>query len=366
MAIYFTEGFAPVLTDGLAEGLMTQLATDILASANANWELAFPNAGVDDAANLALIKNVFTLKKTLGTGTTRDVYLEFHKPEYVQEPNVDGTLLENTVNENYFYMEVVYGYGTYTDPVEIDADNDAPGTWETDKGCVRSRFSWFKSDTLSNIKSWLPVQYYLSVSDERIVVVLAGDASANKDDRLISFGYFGETKPFDVNFGADISNFAITTGSDKPPSEYLLEEEKTRYSDKTGTGVTDINMLQTYTGFPMQAHYPAFTTPDELLDKKLEGPSQYTKKYHMSPVYVFHGFDGYRGQLEGVIATDRSTVVNLDDLIHKYNATTGSEVNPDTQDTYKTFLVSAPYSMLNNATNVLYGLAVLKDTEAIV
>jgi hypothetical protein len=82
----------------------------------------------------------------------------------------------------------------------------------------------------------------------------------------------------------------------------------------------------------------------------------------MSPVYVFHGFDGYRGELDGVIATDRSTVVNLDDLIHKYNAATGAETSPDTQDVFKTFLVSAPYSMLNNSTNVLYGIAVLKSS----
>lgn len=361
MAVYFKEGFAPVIGDATADGLLMKLAKDITASLNTKWALHFP-VDEDD------IKNVFVLKHTLGTSpNTRDVYLEFYKPTKVQAPNPGKTTLVDSADANYFYLEVTYGYGTYTAPTVLaNGEYENPGTWETDKNSVRSRFSWFKASTESNIKRWLPVQYWISLTDSRLVMILAGDASANKLDRLVSLGYFGETKSFVGSNERATANFAVTTGSDLDPGDYLLLEEMTRYSDKTGTGVTDINMLETYTGFPMQAHYPAFTTPDELLDKKLEGPSQYTQKYHMSPVYVFHGFDGYRGQLDGVIATDRSTVVNLDDLIHNYNATTNSEANPDTKDTYKTFLVNAPFSLLNNSTNVLYGLAVLKDSAPIV
>lgn len=364
MAVYFKEGFAPVVGDLTTSGLVKQLALDILASTNAKWSLHFPETSAE-------IKNVFTLKHTLTTGgvtpTTKDVLVEFYMPKFIQQPDAGKLNLVDTADPNYYYLEVVYGTGTYTDPVVSNDQNYLdPGVWEVDKASLRSRFSWFKSDTESTIKSWLPVQYWISLTDTRLSLILAGDASANKNDRLISFGYFGEVKPFEGSLGSPLANFAVTTGSDVPPGEYLLLEEMTRYSDKTGTGVTDINMLQTYTGFPMQSHYPAFTTPDELIDKKLEGPSQYTGKYHMSPVYVFHGFDGYRGQLDGIIATDRSTVVNLDDLIHKYNSETGSEVSPDTEDTYKTFMVNAPFSLLNNATNVLYGLAMLKATAPIV
>jgi hypothetical protein len=307
------------------------------------------------------------MKHTLGTDPNdKDVYLEFYRPKFIEAPNPGKTALVVSADPNYFYMEVVYGTGTYTAPTEKDVDDvfTEPGSWETDKGSIRSRFSWFKNDTEANIKSWLPVQYWMSINDKRIAIILAGDASANKNDRLISFGYFGETKTFTGSTERATANFAVTVGSDMAPGEYLLNEEMERYSDRTGTGVTDINMLQTFTGFPMQAHYPAFTTPDELIDKKLEGPSQYTGKYHMSPVYVFHGFDGYRGQLDGIIATDRSTVVNLDDLIHRYNAESGAEVDPDTEDIYKTFLISSPFSLLNNSTNVLYGIAMIKSTGA--
>jgi hypothetical protein len=83
----------------------------------------------------------------------------------------------------------------------------------------------------------------------------------------------------------------------------------------------------------------------------------------MSPIYIFHAYDGYRGELMNIIATDKSSVSNKDEMIHKYNAATGTEDNPDTQDTYKVFLVTAPFCFLNNSTNVLNALAILKDTQ---
>lgn len=359
--VFFKEGFAPVVLDldGLLDGLLMSLAKDVIASGIQNWALHYPTNASD-------IKNLFVLKHSLVEGAlTRTVYIEFYRPIFVEGLAADKATVVAGTDPNYYYMDVRYGTG-YTSPIDTDKDTDGnfttPGTWAEDQGSVRSRFSWFRTDTESNVKKWLPVQYWMSLTEKRLIVVLAGDASANKLDRLLSFGYFGEIKPFLNDKGSDIANFAVSVGSDIPPDEVLTIEERNRFSDKTGTGVTDISMLRTYTGFPFQSHMAAFTTPDEFADKKLEGPSAYTGKYHMSPVYVFHGFDGYRGQLDGVIATDRSTVVNLDDLIHKFNATTNTEVDPDTQDIYKTFLINSPYSLLNNATNVIYGLAVLKES----
>jgi len=362
MAVYFNEGFAPVRNYGAENGLLRKIAMEIQTADNDKWTIHFPVV-VD------VIKNLLVLKYTLGTGEdTRDVYVEFFQPVNVQNLAVDGaSLMEDADRPNYYYMECVYGTGDYTSPLETDKDVDGnytkPVTWQEDKASVRSRFSWFRNDTLTNIKKWLPVQFFVSLTDERLSIVLVGDASANKLDRLISFAYFGQIKPFKNSKERVTSNFGMTVSSDMAPGDYLTLEERNRYSDKTGTGVTDICMLETYTGFPMPAHMPAFTTPDEFVDKQLEGPSSYTDKYHMSPVYIFHGFDGYRGELYGIVATDRSTVVNKDDLIHLYNATTLSEDLPDTKDIFKVFLVNAPYSMLNNGTNVMYGLAILKSTE---
>lgn len=363
MAVYFNEGFAPVCSYDTVAGLLRKMALEVQEAANDNWTIHFPT-DVNTIKNLLVLR--YQLKEESPATGTKDVYIEFYQPVQVQGLSVDQSTIEDDPDrKNYYYCEVVYGTGTYSEPTTKDADGNYTerGEWEEDKGSVRSRFSWFKATTESTIKKWLPIQFWVSITDDVLQLVLAGDASANKLDRIISFGYFGKIKPFKNSKERWSSNFGISVGSDVPPGEYLTLEERTRYSDKTGTGVTDINMLETYTGFPMQAHMAAFTTPDEFVDKKLEGPSNYTDKYHMSPVYVFHGFDGYRGELQGVVATDRSTVVNKDDLIHKYNGTTGQEDNPDTQDIYKVFLVNAPYSLLTNATNVMYGLAILKKTE---
>ena len=357
----FKEGYAPVVTQVSTgdDGILTKIAKEIVAIANVKWTLKFP-VDPDDITNCFTLEHIIDGKK---------VNLQFFRPLHTQTAP-SGSLITST-QDNFYYIDVTYGVDTIASPYvqpsapDVDGNFDVPGHWGTDLGSVRSRFSWFKTESLATVKSWLPVQYWISLTNERLAIVLAGDQSADKEDRILSFGYFGEADVFADNQGALSSNFGVTVGSDMDPGDLLTTAEKTQYGDRTGSGVTDISMLKTFSGYPMQAHQAAFTSPDEFTDKKLEGPSQYTGKYHMSPVYIFHGFDGYRGKLNGVIATDRSTVVNLDDLIHNYNLASGSEVAPDTKDTYKTFLVNSPYCILNNATNVLYGIAMLKSSDAI-
>jgi hypothetical protein len=366
MAVQFTDSFATVVSyvedTEINNGLLRKLAQEIGTFANPNWTLSFPT-------DPSTIQNLMVLKYTLkepspGVGT-KDIFVEFYQPVMVQKLSTDETSRVDDVKINYHYMHVVYGYGTYTPPTTVDADGNftEPGTWELDHASTPARWAWYKADTDSNIKRWVTVSYWISITDDTLQIVLAGDPSGSKTDRIISFGYFGKGKPFKDSKELWSSNFGITVGSDVPPVEYLTIEERYRYNDNTGTGVTDVNMLKTYTGFPMQAHVAAFTTPDEFTEKKLEGPSNYTDKYHMSPVYTFHAYDGYRGELLNVIATDRSSVANKDEMIHKYNLATGTEDNPDTQDIFKVFLFNCPYSILNNSTNILYALAILKQTE---
>ena len=359
--VYFNEGFAPVQNYDQVNGLLRRIAAEIQLAASPNWAVHFPATSAEITNHLVL---KYQLKDEAGV-QSKDVFIELHQPPSVERLTTNGQAVENVPNRpNYYYMDVVFGTGIYAAPTQVDANGFFinSGVFEEDKASVRARWAWFRNETDSVVKKWLPIQFWVSITDEALQVVLAGDLSANKLDRIMSYGYFGKLKPFKNSKERWDANFGVTVGSDTPPGDYLTLEEKERYSDKTGTSVNDITMLATYTGFPLQAHMIAFATPDEFIDKKIEGPSNYTGKYHMSPVYVYHGFDGYRGELQGVVATDRSTVVNKDDLIHKYNKTTGQEVNPDTQDIYKVFLVNAPYSFFTNSTNVLYGLAILKET----
>jgi Bacterial surface proteins containing Ig-like domains len=301
-----------------------------------NWTLVYP-------ANLALVDRLFTIKTKIGLGVGEDIFIEFYRPAKV------GI----TTKDNNFYLEVRFGKN-YTVP----AEDNTPGTFELYSGSIPSRFSWFKTSTVSNIQAWLPVQYWLSVTDKNISMILAGDPSANFDDRLVSFGYVGQLKSFD-NSVIDLNgNFGVTFSSDVAPYDYLTNDQLNTYSDMTGTGISDFCMLQTSTGFPFQSHFASFTTPDEFVNKKFEGPSNYTKKYHMSPVYIIHGYDGYRGELEGVVASDRSSIVEFDEMVHK-------DFDNNLKNTYKVFMVNAPYSIFNNSTNVLYAIALLEKSETL-
>jgi len=344
MAIRWEEGYAPVKGSLGTPGLLQVLADKITNNATeTSWVLDYPT-------NFSDVKDLFTVKHAVGT---KFVYIEFSQPEKVDD------------NDNYYFLEVRFGTN-YTPPIAVEGSATPPGVWNADSGSVRSRFSWFKANGGSFVRGWLPVQFWLSIQATSIGMILAGDASAGYDDRLVSFGYFGAIKPFkdDVGTNPD-TNFGVTVSSDSSPLEYLSNDELTCYGDNTGNGVIDITMLETFTGFPMQAHYAAFTTPDEFINKRLDGPSVYTKKYHMSPVYIFHGYGGYRGELYGVVATDKSALVNLDEMIYKYNSVNPELPTPDTQDTYKVFLVNAPYSIMNSSDNVLYGVALLKETKTI-
>jgi hypothetical protein len=379
----------------------THATSDVVR--DCSWELAYP-------ATTSAIQDHAVIKHQIPNGPMG--YFEFQRESTITMKN-RTTGLEAT-KENFYAITCKMGINY--DTVELK--------WGADSDSVPARYSWFMSDTASNIKSWLPVQYWISINHKRFTMVLSGDPSASFSDRLISWGYFGEVKSFDGALPDTQGNLAMVVSSDESPFVYLErnpaatklsgvvtanqstigvasvtnmfvgqnlilgtgatketvtidsiegttitlvssttyghasnedvvgERLLAKYSDKTGTGVVDIVMLKTASGYPMQAHYPSFTTPDEFVDKALEGPSAYTKKYHMSPVYVFHGFDSYRGELDGVAVTDRSSIVHLDDMI--------IDKDLPTEKVYKSFLVNAPYSMFNNASNSMYAIAILK------
>src|SRR5690606_18398827 len=152
----------------------------------------------------------------------------------------------------------------------------------------------------------LPVSYWMNVDNNRAAIVLMGDPSATFTGYLSSFAYIGSVEPFSDSDTDVAGNWAVITSSaTEPPTSTL-------YGDRTASGVTDIAMLATRTGFPWQAHYPAFSTPWQFLDKHFLGPSRWTHKYHMSPVWVVHGSDNYRGKLRDVLVCDRSGIVHLD------------------------------------------------------
>jgi len=356
--------------------IMRSLAETITdAGADEYWELAYPNNAAEiDSLQEFVIKKIAGDEFSISSGVQG--YIHFRKPETIvadqrgltPDPLSPGDPYIIGSRDNHYCIECRL-LKTLELEGEAMEENSLVGTEKEDEDSEWARFSWFMADTNAVVKAWLPIRYWVSITPTSFQIILSGDPNASAYDRIIGWGYFGQVQPFrkpcindhsnslasELNMPGmgieDQNNFGMCVSSDVEPNY------SKRYSDKTGTGVTDFVMLGTATGFPFQAHYVAQTTPYEFVDKALEGPSAYTDKYHMSPLYVFHGFDGYRGELEGVISCDRSSIVHLDDLI--VNKAFMEDPNAP-ELVYKAFLINAPYSLMSNGPNVMYAIAVLR------
>lgn len=128
----------------------------------------------------------------------------------------------------------------------------------------------------------------------------------------------------------------------------------TKFGRHTGTGVLDVTMAGTKSGVPWQRHAIATMATDKTLSKDPNGfgLSMYTKKFHLSPIYVVHGFEGHRGYFSDVLAVDGRLLYHLDDLI----------VDRDTpnQKVYKFFKINAPFSVFGQGPDGSFGIAILK------
>lgn len=122
----------------------------------------------------------------------------------------------------------------------------------------------------------------------------------------------------------------------------------------TATGVTDVSMYKARSGDGtyFQRHQTSFITPEEFMQKDAFNPSRWTNKFHLSPLYIVHGYDGYRGWLDGVVAVDDSSIVHLDELI-----VNKGQAN---EEIYKYFKVTAPFSLMQNSANTNYGIGIKK------
>ena len=120
----------------------------------------------------------------------------------------------------------------------------------------------------------------------------------------------------------------------------------------TATGVNDISMYKTRSGVYYQRHMASFITPEEFMKKDAFNPSRWTNKFHLSPLYVVHGYDGYRGFFKDVVVVDDSSIVHLDELI--------VDKGMANEEIYKYFKLSAPFSLMQNSANANYGIAIKK------
>lgn len=122
----------------------------------------------------------------------------------------------------------------------------------------------------------------------------------------------------------------------------------------TANGVSDIAMYKTKGGTVFQKHSAAFVTQDEFLSKAGFSPSKWTKKYHLSNIYIVHNGDGYRGMFSDVVVVDNSNIVNGDVLVVNEGST--DPQNPEVR--YKYFRINAPYKFMDSSPNYSVGIAI--------
>lgn len=173
---------------------------------------------------------------------------------------------------------------------------------------------WTRQNT-----SWLTDQhrvlYFGNINPNRAALVLYGDPTVDFSAYRVAFLYAGRLVPFPES-GEDVEGNWAVFGS--ALSDY--DSEPTTYGPRTANGINNVAVYKTKTGILWQQHELAMVTQRTQMQLEPKGfnPSQWTEKYHLSPVYVVHGYDGYRGWLEDVLAVQAHNVVHLDEFILSY------------------------------------------------
>lgn len=210
------------------------------------------------------------------------------------------------------------------------------------------RLAWYRN-LQPEIGDFLPVQYWLNVTKDSINLVLRGDPSADVapyQNYLTSYAYIGALTPVEDSASTDDAyNFGITTSSDVEPNY------SNPYGARTATGVTDVCMIANKIGMPYQPHYPAFYATNAFMDKcNAEGSRWNHKKHQFSDITLVHPVDMERGKMINVLAGDASSIYDMDKLVYQKGT--------DNEENYKKFKITAPFSFLNNSTNMNYCVAV--------
>lgn len=253
-------------------------------------------------------------------------------------------------NRNHIYITIGPDMEDTT-RIEIidDVPTEVPAKDLVEETCgVPARFAWYK-DINSEIGDWLPLQYWINVTQDAINMVLRGDPSADNypyNNYLTSYAYIGAIKPIEDSASTDDEyNFGVTTSSDVQPTFTA------KFGERTATGITDLCMIANKIGMPMQPHYPGYYTTHPFMDKcNTEGSRWNHKKHQFSDITLVHPVDMERGKMINVLVGDSSAIYDMDKLVYKKDTVD--------EENYKKFKITAPYCFLNNSANNLYCIAI--------
>lgn len=304
-----------------AVNIVKSLATALTTSKDdCNWILEYPET-LESITNIAILKTI--------TSFGLEAYTKFEIPEGV------------------------FNYVTVTIGKSIITGEDNIKDIETEQSSEPANFAWYKTDSTIELFEWIPVQYWISFNKDFANIVLQGDPSIDAEpysNYLISYAYIGAVESFENSEIDTEGNFGLTVSSD------VLPEVSKKYGEKTANCITDIGMFETRMGALFQSHLIKFSTGWEYSDKLFIGASQWTNKHHMSEIILTHSYDRERGKLQNVLIGNREAINHLDILAEDVQVSEETKTNK-----YVMFNINAPFSILNNTPNVLYGVALRKE-----
>lgn len=330
--------------------------------------------------------DVYYGKGFVGTNMTGDAQESYIRSCAVAtvKPTLVPTITNQKEAEAAYLRSLGVGFVTPSDKWDIDLDGvteiksppahyhygaDSVITWLTYK---KRREDYF-------------VSYWISISNNRIAMVIEGDPSPDHDGYYRSFGYFGRITPF--NDTDQTNNFAVTvgmgdvvdgkTGMTKKDISQDTNPVYSGFGRYTSNGMYSVSMMGSRSSVMFQAHYPAFITelpnypsvgtiPPELskLITETNGfqASSWTSKYHGSPIYLAHQYEGYRGYMDSAIAINDHNLINLDELVVDTEETKPG--GGTYQEIYKFFSLNAPVSFFDYSANPNgMTIAILKEVK---
>lgn len=328
---------------------------------------------------------------TTATGTSASTYERACNVSTVKYNLVPTIINQKEAEAAYIRWNDEAVAGRYTAPSET-WDKDIDGV--TDVKSPPAHF-FFGADS---VVPWLAakkrrpdywVTYYISLNNDRAGIILEGDPAPDMDGYYRTFGYLGRITPFSDydypgNFGVTIGMGHLVAAKTGVVLADIKQDTNPTYSGfgrYTSNGMYSFSMLRTRSNVLFQAYYPAFVTqlpnykgtgtiPAELSKLIVERngfqPSVWTEKYHGSPIYLAHQFEGYRGYLTSVIAVNDHNLINEDELVVDTEEwkDPADHSKGTYQEVYKFFSLISPVSFFDYSANPdEMTVAVLKEVK---
>ncbi|WP_405153074.1 hypothetical protein [Paenibacillus sp. FSL K6-0108] len=334
---------------------------------NNSWKVFYEEKDAENRISLLILQGTMTIGTT-ETPINKKYYVQFTNhaivprvitptPKYVEHSTLTVQLLEGLEGEEPAALPVK------TLPTFKLTGHPVLYQWA------------LESHTPTDRNKEKPVYMYINVMNNRLAMVLVADPAVNFLDYKKSFLYVGALKPFKYNLNDVDGNVMLTAGAviDEPDIATIAKDGTYYYGQYTSAGNNTLQMLKTKSGIEFQSHYPSFITQappvgkafidPELGDTGLElepqgfQASKWTSKYHLSPIYVVHPYEGYRGQFDNCIAVTKHNILHLDELIIDVEGKSWH------QEVYRYFDTDTQQNFMNLSANQRMGVAILKEVR---